>query len=63
MEATGPPGTACVAPASVEAVLNPVKFWTAPALTMTNAAITDSGTKTRTRLLVRSAQKLPIVRL
>ena len=40
----------------------PLKFWTAPWLTITSADRTDSGTKTRTSDLVRSTQKLPIVR-
>ena len=46
--------------ASVAAVRKPVKFWTAPWLTITSAPMTDSGTNTRTRDRVRSTQKLPI---
>ena len=40
---------------------NPLRFCTAPWLTMTSAPMTDSGTNTRTRDRVRSDQKLPIV--
>ena len=62
IEATGPPGMACVPPARVWAARKPLKFWAAPWATMTIAPRTDKGTNTRTRLRVRSAQKLPTVR-
>jgi hypothetical protein len=60
MEATGPPGMSCVPPNTGSAVRKPLKFCTTPWLTSTSAPMTDSGTNTRTRDLVRSAQKLPI---
>ena len=62
IEATRPPGIFWLPPASVAAVRKPLRFWTAPWLTITSADRTDSGTKTRTSDLVRSTQKLPIVR-
>ena len=62
IEATRPPGICWVPPASVVAVRKPVRFWTAPWLTITSAPMTDSGTKRRTRDLVKSTQKLPTVR-
>jgi len=62
IEATRPPGIFWVPPASVAAVRKPLRFCTAPWLTMTSAPRIDSGTKTRTRDLVRSDQKLPTVR-
>ena len=62
IEATGPPGTCWVPPASVDAERNPLKFCTAPWLTRTRAPSTDSGTNTRTSDRVTSAQKLPIRR-
>ena len=61
IEATRPPGIFWVPPASVLAVRKPLRFCTAPWLTMTSAPMTDSGTNTRTRARVRSAQKLPTV--
>jgi len=62
IEATGPPGICWVPPARVLASLKPLKFCTAPWLTSTSDARTDNGTKTRTRDLVKSTQKLPIRR-
>jgi hypothetical protein len=62
IEATRPPGIFWVPPASVTAVRKPLRFCTAPWLTITSAAMIDSGANTRTRDLVRSHQKLPIVR-
>ena len=62
IEATRPPGIFWVPPASVVAVRKPLRFCTAPWLTITSAPMIDSGAKTRTRDLVRSDQKLPMVR-
>ena len=62
IEETGPPGMVCVPPARVAAVRKPLRFCTAPWLTSTSAPMTDSGTNTRTRLRVKSTQKLPIRR-
>ena len=63
IEATGPPGMVWVPPASVAAVRKPLKVCTAPWLTRTSADRIEMGAKTRTRLLVRSTQKLPMVRV
>jgi hypothetical protein len=62
IEVTGPPGIVCDWPASVSAVRKPLRFCTAPWLTITSAPITESGTSTRTSERVMSTQKFPMVR-
>ena len=58
-EATGPPRTDWVPPASVVISVWGSRFWTTPAPTSTSAATNASGSSTRTVPRTRSAQKLP----
>jgi hypothetical protein len=58
-EATGPPVIVCAAPASVRTVVPAEKFCTIPARTKTTAPTTAIGSRIRTRVRVRSTQKLP----
>ena len=61
-EATGPSGTACVAPSSVVTFVEGEKLWTTPCDIRTTAATSESGRRTQSVARVRSTQKLPIVR-
>ncbi len=60
-EATGPPGTACVPPASVVTSVAPDQLWITPPSTSTSAATSDRGSRIRTVPRTRSTQKLPMV--
>ena len=60
--ATGPPGIACVLPATVWTSLKPLVFWIIPQAMKTIANTNASGSRTRSVVRTRSTQKLPIVR-
>ncbi len=59
--AAGPPGMSWVAPSSVLATVNPLRFWMTPWLTSTSAPMIEMGSRMRVIDRVRSTQKLPIV--
>ena len=60
-EATGPPGIDCVAPWTVVISWAPSKFCTTPCEISTTAPTIAIGSRIRTVLRTRSAQKFPIV--
>ena len=60
--ATGPPGMAWSAPATVVTCSWPVKFWTTPPASSTRATTKASGSRMRRLVRTRSTQKLPMVR-
>jgi hypothetical protein len=59
-DATGPPSTCWVPPASVSTAVWGFRFWITPFATRTTAATNAIGRRIRTTERVRSVQKLPM---